>query len=125
MSLELLNAFALIFKLSHSRLLLLESSPGEFLRYVREDEQLKEYEDLQKATMGLISHRDELPRYDKPEEKTTRGLVHPKVVAALDLIHEHIIRGAKILLFTRYVALGEMTNKLLNSLKVYHQYHIS
>lgn len=114
---ELLTAFALIFKLSHSRLLLLESSPGEFLRYVKEDESLKGYEDLQKATMALISHRDELPRYDKPEEKTTRGLVHPKVVAALELIHEHIIRGAKILLFTRYVALGEMTGNLLKSLK--------
>ena len=61
----------------------------------------------------LISYRSELPRYDKPEEKVIRGLINPKVDAAIDLIHEHLIRGAKVILFTRYLALGAQTNMLL------------
>jgi SNF2 family DNA or RNA helicase len=65
----------------------------------------------------IISFRVDLPRYDQPEETTTRGLIHPKVEQAIYLIWEHIIRGGKVLLFTRYIALGEQLKMLLDTLK--------
>ncbi|UCG03906.1 MAG: DEAD/DEAH box helicase family protein [Candidatus Heimdallarchaeota archaeon] len=111
---QLVNAFSLLFKLTHARLLLLDSTPGEFLRYIKIDENQEAFQNVIEASSSLISHRSELPRFDKPEETTTRGLINPKVDTAIELIHEHIIRGAKVLLFTRYLALGEQTNMLLN-----------
>jgi len=110
---QLINAFSLIFKLTHSRLLLLDSTPGEFLKYIKKDENQESFQPIIKASSILISHRSELPRYDKPEETITRGLINPKVDKAIDLIHEHLIRGAKVILFTRYLALGRQTNLLL------------
>ena len=114
---ELVNAFLRLFKLSHSRLLLLESTPGQFLKYIEEDENKELFKSIIEASKEMISYRVDLPRYDNPEEKTTRGLVQPKVSVAIDLIHEHIIRGAQILLFTRYLALGDQIYRLLNTLK--------
>ncbi|MFX1282748.1 MAG: helicase-related protein [Promethearchaeota archaeon] len=110
---QLVNAFSLLFKLTHARLLLLDSTPGEFLKYIKIDENREAFQNVIEASSYLISHRSELPRFDKPEETTTRGLINPKVDTAIELIHEHLIRGAKILLFTRYLALGEQTNMLL------------
>ncbi len=114
---ELKNAFLRLFKLTHSRLLLLESTPGEFLKYIEDEENKELFKTIIEASKEMISYRVDLPRYDEPEEKTTRGLVQPKVSTALDLIHEHLIRGAQILLFTRYLALGEQIYRLLNVLK--------
>ncbi len=111
---QLLTAFSLLFKLTHSRLLLLDSTPGEFLRYIKLDENQEHFQSVIEASSAIISHRSELPRFDKPEETTTRGLINPKVDTAIEIIHEHQIRGAKLLLFTRYLALGEQTNMLLN-----------
>ncbi|UCE12825.1 MAG: hypothetical protein JSV04_11610, partial [Candidatus Heimdallarchaeota archaeon] len=111
---QLLSAFSLLFKLNHARLLLLDSTPGEFLRYIKIDENREAFQTIIEASSSIISHRSELPRFDKPEETTTRGLINPKVDTAIELIHEHLVRGAKILLFTRYLALGEQTNMLLS-----------
>ncbi|MFX1508251.1 MAG: helicase-related protein [Promethearchaeota archaeon] len=110
---QLVNAFSLIFKLTHARLLLLDSTPGEFLKYIKIEENREAFQNVIEASSFIVSHRSELPRFDKPEETTTRGLINPKVDTAIELIHEHIIRGAKVLLFTRYLALGEQTNMLL------------
>ncbi|MHA2305384.1 MAG: helicase-related protein [Candidatus Hodarchaeales archaeon] len=110
---QLINSFSLIFKLTHSRLLLLDSTPGEFLKYIRIEENRDAFQKIIEASSMMISHRSELPRYDKPEETVIRGLINPKVDTAIDLIHEHLIRGAKVILFTRYLALGEQTNMLL------------
>ncbi|MFX0207388.1 MAG: helicase-related protein [Candidatus Hodarchaeota archaeon] len=110
---QLVNAFSLIFKLTHARLLLLDSTPGEFLRYIKIEENREAFQNVIEASSFIVSHRSELPRFDKPEETTTRGLINPKVDTAIELIHEHIIRGAKVLLFTRFLALGEQTNMLL------------
>ncbi|MFX0125683.1 MAG: helicase-related protein [Candidatus Hodarchaeota archaeon] len=110
---QLVNAFSLLFKLTHARLLLLDSTPGEFLRYIKIDENREAFQNVIEASSSIISHRSELPRFDKPEETTTRGLINPKVDTAIELIHEHLVRGAKVLLFTRYLALGEQTNMLL------------
>jgi len=115
--LSLINAFAFLFKLTHSRLLLLESTPGEYLRYIKSDENKERFKTLVEASMEIISYRVDLPRYDKPEETTTRGLIHPKVEHAINLIHEHIIRGAKVILFTRYLALGEQLKMILKTLQ--------
>jgi ERCC4-related helicase len=115
--LTLINAFAFLFKLTHSRLLLLESTPGEYLRYIKSDENKERFQTLIEASMEIISYRVDLPRYDKPEETTTRGLIHPKVEHATNLIHEHIIRGAKVILFTRYLALGEQLKMILETLQ--------
>lgn len=112
---QLLTAFSLLFKLTHARLLLLDSTPGEFLRYIKKEENRESFLSLIEVSSQIISHRSELPRFDKPEETTTRGLINPKVDTAIDLIHEHLIRGAKIILFTRYLALGEQTNMLLKN----------
>ena len=114
---QLLNAFALIFKLTHARLLLLESTPGEYLKYTKLDENKEIFHSLIETSADIISYRVDLPRYDVPEETTTRGLIHPKVEHAINIIHEHIIRGAKVLLFTRYLALGEQLKMLLATLK--------
>ncbi len=114
---ELTTAFLRLFKLTHSRLLLLESTPGEFLKYIESEENKEFFKTIIEASKEMISYRVDLPRYDEPEEKTTRGLVQPKVSTALDLIHEHLIRGAQILLFTRYLALGEQIYRLLQVLK--------
>ncbi|MFX0013868.1 MAG: helicase-related protein [Promethearchaeota archaeon] len=110
---QLVNAFSLLFKLTHARLLLLDSTPGEFLKYIKIDENQEAFQNVIEASSSLISYRSELPRFDKPDETTIRGLINPKVDTAIELIHEHLIRGAKILLFTRYLALGEQTNMLL------------
>jgi ERCC4-related helicase len=110
---QLVNAFSLIFKLTHARLLLLDSTPGEFLKYIKIEENREAFQNVIEASSFIVSHRSELPRFDKPEETTTRGLINPKVDTAIELIHEHIIRGAKVLLFTRFLALGEQTNMLL------------
>jgi ERCC4-related helicase len=114
---QLINAFALLFKLSHSRLLLLESTPGEYLRYTKAEGNKEVFQSLLDVSSEIISYRVDLPRFDKPEETTTRGLIHPKVEAAINIIHEHIVRGAKVLLFTRYLALGAQLNMLLKTLK--------
>ncbi len=110
---QLLAAFSLLFKLTHARLLLLDSTPGEFLRYIKINENREPFQSVIEASSAIISHRSDLPRFDKPEETTTRGLINPKVDIAIDLIHEHLVRGAKVILFTRYLALGEQTNMLL------------
>jgi ERCC4-related helicase len=115
--LTLINAFAFLFKLTHSRLLLLESTPGQYLRYIKSDENKERFKTLIEASMEIISYRVDLPRYDKPEETTTRGLIHPKVEHAINLIHEHIVRGAKVILFTRYLALGEQLKMILETLQ--------
>jgi ERCC4-related helicase len=114
---QLVNAFALLFKLTHARLLLLESTPGEYLRYTKKDENQEVFQSLLEVSSEIISYRVDLPRYDRPEETTTRGLIHPKVEKAINIIHEHIIRGAKVLLFTRYLALGEQLKMLLETLQ--------
>ncbi len=114
---DLVKAFLRLFKLTHSRLLLLESTPGEFLKYIENDENKELFRSIIEASKEIISYRVDLPRYDNPEEKTTRGLVQPKVSTAIDLIHDHMIRGAQILLFTRYLALGDQIYRLLNTLK--------
>ncbi len=110
---QLISAFVQLFKLTHARLLLLDSTPGEFLKYIKADENVELFQNFLDLASVIISHRSELPRYDKPEETTMRGLINPKVDIAIDLIHEHLIRGAKVILFTRYIALGEQTNMLL------------
>ncbi|MHA2357885.1 MAG: C-terminal helicase domain-containing protein, partial [Candidatus Heimdallarchaeaceae archaeon] len=114
---ELVNAFLRLFKLTHSRLLLLESTPGEFLKYIEDEENKEFFKAIIEASKEIISYRVDLPRFDQPEEKTTRALVQPKVSEAIDLIHDHMIRGAQILLFTRYLALGNQINALLKALK--------
>lgn len=114
---ELVTAFLLLFKMTHSRLLLLESTPGEFLKYIESDENKEIFKSIIEASKEIISYRVDLPRYDQPEEKTTRALVQPKVSTAIDLIHDHVIRGAQVLLFTRYLALGSQINALLKALK--------
>ncbi|MHA1977808.1 MAG: helicase-related protein [Candidatus Hodarchaeales archaeon] len=114
---QLINAFALLFKLTHARLLLLESTPGEYLKYTKKEENKEVFSSLLEVSSQIISYRVNLPRYDKPEEVTTRGLIHPKVEMAINIIHEHIIRGAKVLLFTRYLALGEQLRMILETLQ--------
>jgi ERCC4-related helicase len=114
---QLIHAFSLLFKLMHSRLLLLESTPGEFLRYIKLEENRESFQNLIDISSDLISHRAEFPIFDKLDEKTTRGLIHPKVESAISIIYEHLVRGAKILLFTRYLALGDQINMLLKGLK--------
>ncbi|MHA2227004.1 MAG: helicase-related protein [Candidatus Hodarchaeales archaeon] len=110
---QLVNAFTLIFKLTHSRLLLLNSTPGSFLKYIKQPENHDAFQSVIEASSDIISHRSELPRFDNPEETTIRGLINPKVDVAIDLIHDHLVRGAKVILFTRFLALGDQTNMLL------------
>ena len=105
-----------MFKLSHARLLLLESTPGEFLKYIELDENKDIFRSIHEPSKELITYRVDLPRYENPEEKVTRALVHPKIYTAIDIIHEHLFRGAKVLLFTRYLALGSYLNRLLDNL---------
>ncbi|MHA1303868.1 MAG: helicase-related protein [Candidatus Heimdallarchaeaceae archaeon] len=112
----LIKAFLRIFKLSHSRLLLLDSTPGEFLKYVESEENKEIFKEILPAAQEIISYRADLPFFDNPEEKTTRGLVHPKVYTAINIITEHLIRGGKIILFTRYLALANQIFKLLEAL---------
>ncbi len=114
---QLINAFALLFKLTHARLLLLESTPGEYLKYTKKEENKEVFQSLIEVSSQIISYRVDLPRYDKPEEVTTRGLIHPKIELAINIIHEHIIRGAKVLLFTRYLALGDQLRMILETLQ--------
>ncbi|MHA1417379.1 MAG: helicase-related protein [Candidatus Heimdallarchaeaceae archaeon] len=113
---ELILSFRRLFKLSHSRLLLLESTPGEFLKYIELDENKEIFRTIHEPAKELISYRVDLPQYENPEEKVTRALVQPKIYTAIDIIHEHLFRGAQILLFTRYLALGSYLNRLLNNL---------
>ena len=113
---KLLQAFLRLFKLTHARLLLLESIPGEFLKYINSDENKEIFRSLSTMTQDFISHRAELVRFDNPEEKVVRGLLHPKITVATELIREHLTRGAKILLFTRYIAVGEQVYRLLQGL---------
>ncbi|MHA1973057.1 MAG: helicase-related protein [Candidatus Hodarchaeales archaeon] len=114
---QLINSFVLLFKLIHTRLLLLESTPGEYLKYIQQQENIEFFQPLVSLKMDIISHRVDLPQFENPDEKTTRGLLHPKVEYAINLIHEHLVRGAKILLFTRYLALGDQLDKILKVLK--------
>ena len=114
---QLINAFVTLFKLAHARLLLLESTPGEYLKYISLEENVEIFNPLLELKSELISHRVDLPQFENPEEKTTRGLIHPKVELAINLVHEHLVRGAKILIFTRYLALGEQMNMILKILK--------
>ncbi|GAH65246.1 unnamed protein product, partial [marine sediment metagenome] len=112
----LILAFRRLFKLSHARLLLLESTPGEFLKYIELDENKEIFRSIHEPSKELITYRVDLPKYENPEEKVTRALVQPKIYTAIDIIHEHLFRGAQVLLFTRYLALGSYLNRLLNNL---------
>ncbi|MFX0170860.1 MAG: helicase-related protein [Candidatus Hodarchaeota archaeon] len=114
---QLIRSFSLLFKLTHARLLLLESTPGEFLRYIKLEENQEAFHSLIEPSSDIISYRAVFPQFENPEEKTARGLIHPKVEYAINFVHEHLVRGAKILLFTRYIALGEQIKMLLNILK--------
>ena len=109
-------AFRRLFKFSHARLLLLESTPGEFLKYIENEDNKVIFKSILEPSKELITYRVDLPKYEDPEEKVTRALVHPKVYTAIDIIHEHLFRGAQVLLFTRYLALGSYLNRLLNNL---------
>jgi len=109
-------AFRRLFKLSHSRLLLLESTPGEFLKYIELDENKDIFKNILEPSKELITYRVDLPKYENPEEKVTRALVQPKIYTAIDIIHEHLFRGAHVLVFTRYIALGNYLARLLNNL---------
>lgn len=113
---ELILAFRRLFKLSHARLLLLESTPGEFLKYIEDDENKDIFRSILEPSKELITYRVDLPKYENPEDKVTRALVHPKIYTAIDIIHEHLFRGAQILLFTRYLALGNYLYRLLENL---------
>jgi len=64
----------------------------------------------------MITYRVDLPKYENPEEKVSRALVQPKIYTAIDIIHEHLFRGAHVLVFTRYLALGNYLARLLNNL---------
>lgn len=109
-------AFRRLFKLSHSRLLLLESTPGEFLKYIELDENKDIFKNILEPSKELITYRIDLPKYENPEEKVTRALVQPKIYTAIDIIHEHLFRGAHVLVFTRYLALGNYLARLLQNL---------
>ncbi len=113
---ELILAFRRLFKFSHARLLLLESTPGEFLKYIEDDENKEIFKGIIELGKELVTYRVDLPKYENPEEKVTRGLVHPKIYTAIDIIHEHLFRGAQILIFTRYIALGNYLKRLLVNL---------
>ena len=113
---ELILAFRRLFKFSHARLLLLESTPGEFLKYIEDDENKEIFKTVIELGKDLVTYRADLPKYENPEEKVTRALVHPKVYTAIDIIHEHLFRGAQVLIFTRYIALGSYLHRLLNNL---------
>ena len=113
---DLILAFRRLFKLSHARLLLLESTPGEFLKYIELDENKEIFRSIHEPSKELVTYRVDLPKYENPEEKVTRALVHPKIYTAIDIIHEHLFRGAQVLLFTRYLALGSYLNRLLTNL---------
>lgn len=115
---ELVRAFVHVFKLVHSRLLLLDSTPGKFLTYIRSEDETGMLQGLVDVSQQLVSHRDELPLFDNPDETTTRGMISPKAKAATLLAHEHVGRGAKLIMFTRYVALAEQTRTILNLVKV-------
>ena len=97
-------------------MLLLESTPGEFLKYIELDENKEIFRSIHEPSKELITYRVDLPKYENPEEKVTRALVQPKIYTAIDIIHEHLFRGAQVLLFTRYLALGSYLNRLLNNL---------
>ncbi len=113
---ELAKAFITLFKLSHSRLLLLESTPGAFLTYIDKEENREMFKKIITASQDIIAYRVELPDFAKPKTKTTRGLIQPKVSTAINIINDHLTRGAQILLFTRYLALGAQLAKLLKAL---------
>jgi len=113
---ELILAFRRLFKFSHARLLLLESTPGEFLKYIEDEENKEIFKNVIELGKELVTYRVDLPKYENPEEKVTRALVHPKVYTAIDIIHEHLFRGAQILIFTRYLALGNYLHRLLHNL---------
>lgn len=113
---NLIAAFRRLFKLSHARLLLLESTPGEFLKYVENDENKDIFRNILEPSKELITYRVDLPKYENPEEKVTRALVQPKIYTAIDIIHEHLFRGAQVLVFTRYIALGNYLSRLLSNL---------
>jgi len=114
---KLVSAFLRLFKLSHARLFLFDSTPGEFLDYIEKEENREIFASIIEVSQELISYRVDLPRFDKPDEMTTRGLIQPKVYTAINLIHDHMIRGAQILLFARYIALGDQLYRLLQALK--------
>ncbi len=113
---ELINAFFRLFKFAHSRLLLLESTPNEFLKYIEIEENKEFFKDVIEASKEMISYRIDLPLYDNPSETITRAFIQPKVYTAITIIHDHLVRGAQILLFTRYLALGEQIYRLLKKL---------
>ena len=113
---DLILAFRRLFKFSHARLLLLESTPGEFLKYIEDEENKEIFKNVIELGKELITYRVDLPKYENPEEKVTRALVHPKVYTAIDIIHEHLFRGAQVLIFTRYLALGNYLHRLLVNL---------
>ncbi len=113
---ELINAFLRLFKLSHARLLLLESTIGEFLNYIEKEENIELFKTLQKESINLIRHRVELPLFDNPEITIKRGLLQPKIITALEIIYSHVSVGAQVLIFTRYLALGSQIANLLKKL---------
>ena len=114
---QLYRAFSTLFKLAHARLLLLESTPGEFMRYVEMPENKELFKKLGGVNQLLTSYRTEFPLFSDPTQKIVRALLNPKVEVAIQLICEHLIKGAKVLVFTRYVALGEQLFRLLNKLQ--------
>ncbi|MHA1218078.1 MAG: hypothetical protein ACTSO5_05265, partial [Candidatus Heimdallarchaeaceae archaeon] len=65
---DLIIAFRRLFKLSHSRLLLLESTPGEFLKYIEMDENKDIFRNILEPSKELITYRVDLPKYENPEE---------------------------------------------------------
>jgi ERCC4-related helicase len=114
---HLISAFVQLFKLTHSRLLLLESTPGKFLEYVGSEEMQNLFPHISNAANMLIQHRDQLRLFDHTDEFITRALLSPKISAAADLCYEPVMNGAKILMFTRYIALGK---QVLAAFKAMH-----
>jgi ERCC4-related helicase len=113
---QLIQAFAHVFKLSHTRLLLLDSTPGQFLDYVEKGDMKVLFPDLSIIGQRLIIHRETLPRFDRPEEKTERALLNGKVSTSYQIVLDHVSRGAKVLIFTRYVALGKQVHTVFKTL---------
>ncbi len=113
----LINSFLRIFKYSHARLLLLDSTPGEFLKYIELEENRETFREIIPLTQELVAYRVSLPFFDNPDETTTRGLVQPKIYTSIKIIYEHLIKGAKIIAFTRYIALADQLYNLLKKLR--------
>ncbi|MCK4845263.1 MAG: hypothetical protein KAS95_06300, partial [Candidatus Heimdallarchaeota archaeon] len=91
-------------------------TPNEFLKYIEIEENKELFKGVIEASREMISYRIDLPLYDNPSETITRAFIQPKVYTAVEIIHDHLIRGAQILLFTRYLALGEQIYRLLKKL---------